>query len=136
MQIGFEALSRQLRQAKHPEHVFGPLANNARAELTTRYRELAAIAHPDHNRDGIAEATTAFQSLQKWYADACRQVDQGTYGRNARIHAVTARHTYTGYQEPLQGDLCDLFPADVDDDRVLLKVARSPRNNDLLQAEA
>src|SRR5262249_52954428 len=48
----------------------------------------------------------------------------------------TRLHQYVGYAAPLQGDLCELFPAEAAGDPVLLKAARLARNNDLLQAEA
>lgn len=58
------------------------------------------------------------------------------YGKQTFISAVTSLNTYTGDISPLQGDLCDLFPCDVASGRVLLKVVRSSRNDDLLHAEA
>ena len=125
-----------LRQATQPEQVFGALHGDRQAALKRRYRELAAIAHPDHNQGRVAHANKAFRELQAWHTTAQRRLQQGTYGRVEYIAAVTGLHAYTGYEPPLQGDLCELFPCDVADGRALLKVARSSRNNDLLQAEA
>ncbi|MFL5802622.1 MAG: molecular chaperone DnaJ [Roseiflexaceae bacterium] len=132
----FADLFELLRRAAGPQDVFGPLGADAQAALKRRYRELVTIAHPDHNPDCVAEATDAFTRLRDWYAVAQRQVQRGVYGAAPQISATTKLHHYTGYEPPLHGDLCDLFPAEADGERVLLKVARQPRNNDLLAAEA
>ncbi len=129
-------LFERLRRATCPEEVFGTLEGDAYAALSARYRKLAAVVHPDRNPDCVAEATRAFQSLQHWHAAARTSVDQAVYGRTERIRAVTGRYTYIGYEAPLHGDLCDLFPVTVEGARVLLKAARRARNNDLLQVEA
>jgi len=125
-----------VRCAKQPEDVFGALSTDGHAALKRRYRELAVIAHPDRNPGFVTEANEAFQALQAWYALAHQRVTQGLYGVTPRIRAATKLHHYIGYEPPLHGDLCDLFPVDLKGSRVLLKVARKARNNDLLQAEA
>jgi hypothetical protein len=125
-----------LRHATSPHDIFGPLADDPHTTLKRRYRELASIAHPDHNPGQPAEAKEAFQSLQHWYEIAQHQIEQRVYGLTEQITVVTAKHRYVGYEPPLSGDLCDLFPVDVDGMGVLLKIARAARNNDLLQAEA
>ena len=135
MEMSLPDLLHLLRRATDPEDVFGALGGDQHAALKRRYRELALVAHPDHNPGLHAEATEAFRLLQTWYAAALHRLHQGTYGVTPRITAVTRMHRYTGYAPPLRGDLCDLFPVDVDGDRVLLKVARVARDNDLLQAE-
>ena len=132
----FLDLLHLLRRAAQPEEVFGELHGDKLAALKRRYRELALIAHPDHNPDRAAEAKEAFQALQSWYAAARLRVEQGSYGLIPRITAATSLHRYIGYEPPLPGDLAELFPADVDGSRVLLKVARSSHNNDLLRTEA
>jgi hypothetical protein len=136
MDLTFADLLDQLRRANGPQDIFGPLGADAQAALKRRYRELVTIAHPDHNPDRVAEANAAFTRLQDWYAIAQRQVAGGAYGAALRISATTKLHQYMGYEPPLHGDLCDLFPADAGGERVLLKVARQARNNDLLAAEA
>jgi serine/threonine protein kinase len=125
-----------LRQAASPRDVFGPLPADGRFALRARYRELVAIAHPDHTPRRAVEANEAFRLLREWYTAAQRSLDRGAYDACPRIHAVGRLHQYTGYEPPLRGDLCDLFRADAAGDRVLLKVARRARDNDLLQAEA
>lgn len=125
-----------LRSATTPADVFGMLTGEPCAALKRRYHELVLVAHPDHNQALIDEANEALKRLHGWYASAQDQVARGVYGRTPRITATTRLHTYAGYASPLRGDVCDLFPVDVDAEQVLLKVTRHPRNNDLLRAEA
>ncbi len=135
MDLTLPNLLHLLRQATNPREIFGALNGDPQAALKRRYRELVAIAHPDRNPGLAAEANEAFQALQTWYAAAQRQIEQHVYGAAPQISVVTKLHRYVGYEPPLQGDLCELFPADAGGSRVLLKVARGARNNDLLQAE-
>ncbi|HEU4323227.1 MAG TPA: DnaJ domain-containing protein [Roseiflexaceae bacterium] len=125
-----------LRYATVPEEVFGDLPDRTTGALKRRYRELATIAHPDHNPRAPDAAAEAFKTLQQWYDAAQRKLSAGVYGAAPLITIASRQHRYVGYEPPLAGDLCDLYPADADGTRVLLKVARSPRNNDLLEAEA
>lgn len=125
-----------LRRAREPEEIFGALAGDLQVALKRRYRELITLAHPDHNQGETVEANEACKLLHEWYATAQQRIAHGSYGAPLRISVITRQHRYTGYEPPLYGDLCDLFPADADGMRVLLKVARQVRNNDLLQTEA
>ncbi|GAB4211522.1 MAG: hypothetical protein OHK0022_46100 [Roseiflexaceae bacterium] len=125
-----------LRYATGPEEVFGALPDRSAGALKRRYRELATIAHPDHNPRAPDAAAEAFKTLQHWYDAAQRKLSAGVYGAAPLITIVSKQHRYVGYEPPLAGDLCDLYPADAGGRRVLLKVVRSPRNNDLIQAEA
>jgi len=136
MDFTLHNLLNLLRGASGPADVFGALAGDQQAALKRRYRELVTIAHPDHNQANVDAANEACKALQEWHAAAQRQLTQGVYGLAPRIRAATKLHQYYGYAPPLQGDLCELFPAEAGGTSVLLKVARRARNNDLLQAEA
>jgi hypothetical protein len=136
MDVTFPNLLHLLRSADGPADVFGALPGDAQAALKRRYRELISVAHPDRNASRADAATEACKALQEWYAVAQRHLARGIYGAAPRINVATRLHEYTGYAAPLQGDLCELFPAEAGGDAVLLKIARRPHNNDLLQAEA
>lgn len=128
-------LLQQLRQASRAQEVFGTAQLASVQALKQRYRALATLAHPDHHPEDTAAAHEAFKLLQHWYEIAQAQVAVTT-GPAVRIQVTGHRHTYRGAELPLAGDLCDLYPADADGAPVLLKVARTSRNHDLLQTEA
>jgi serine/threonine protein kinase len=123
-----------LARAGTPADVFGPLASAD--TLRQRFRALILAAHPDHNPAQAGAANAACHALNEWYAAAQRQLAAGVYGAVARIRISSGPREYVGYAAPIAGELCDLFPAEADGGPVLLKAARHPRNNDLLQAEA
>lgn len=129
-------LLQRLHEAQVPADIFGPLAGDKEAALRRRYRELAALAHPDANPDMAVAAHEAFRLLQEWYAMARRQITQGSYGATPLLALQSATRLYESYGAPLAGDLCDLYQAEGSGEPVLLKIARAARNNDLLAAEA
>lgn len=135
MVVTLTELLRMLRAAGCPEEVFGRLPGKSELVLKQEYRRLAGQTHPDHNPGAKAEAEEAFKLLQGWYSAAQRKLAQGTYGQQVTIKIASANDQYEGYEQPLEGDLCDLYPAYASDQKVLLKISRHPRNNDLLQAE-
>jgi hypothetical protein len=128
-------LLHRLAGARRPSDVFGALDGDERQALRRRYRQLAAVAHPDSNPGRVAESQAAFHELRHWHGLALREIERGGYGRAPLISIATPRASYAGYAAPIAGDLCDLFPAD-GGEPALIKVARSARNNDLLAAEA
>lgn len=127
---------QQLQRATTVEAIFPNLATLSPALLKQQYHLLAAAVHPDHNRDYPAQATEAFACLQQWYRVAQQQIGARNRGVAPPIEVVTRRQRYVSNEAPLAGDLCDLYPATADAQGVLLKVVRSPRNNDLMQTEA
>jgi serine/threonine protein kinase len=140
---GRQAMARTLNEMIHlmlraiePEDVFGILGDEPDEELRRQYRALALAAHPDHNPGQWTAANEAFRQLQGWYEAAQSKLAEGTYGTVERIRATSGGRSYVGYREPITGDLCDLFAARENGTPALLKVARSPRSNDLMAAES
>lgn len=130
-------LIERLLQTTTAEDLFGVLdGRDGMESLRRKYRALALVAHPDYNPGQWAAANEAFRQLQEWYAVAQQKISAGVYGQPERIRVMSGSATYVGYQAPWVGDLCDLYPAHADGVAVLLKVARSPRSSDLMQAEA
>jgi serine/threonine protein kinase len=129
-------LIQLMLRANEPEEVFGHLNGDPEEALRRQYRALAIIAHPDYNPGQWVAANEAFRRLQEWHEAARRKLADGAYGQRERIRISSGGRTYVGYAEPLAGDLCEIFPARYDGQPALLKVARSPRDGDLLQAEA
>lgn len=129
-------LTHTLNTGQSPIDIFGPLSPTTIEALKQRYRALLLIAHPDHNPGCVDVANAACQSLQKWYLSAQRQIEAQVYGHAPRICISSQGREYIGYAAPIDGELCDLFPAEEGDSYVLLKTARKQHDNDLLQAEA
>lgn len=130
----FSDLLHLLQTATRPEDVFGELPTPD--ALKRSYRRLAAIAHPDCNPDRPHESGEAFRLLGHWCAAAQTLLAQDAYGRPRVIELISPNHHYIASQSALAGDLSDLYPAAAGGERVLLKIVRDPRNNDLMQAEA
>jgi serine/threonine protein kinase len=95
----------------------------AETEQERAYRELAKLVHPDAvSAARRVSATAAFARLAKLYAER-----DGTELR-------TPQAIYRIGEVFAEGDLADL--STVDGERALLKVPRSPADNDLMEAEA
>lgn len=127
----------KLRQAAQPEDVFGTLPAPFEQSLRDMYMEMVIELHPDHNQLRVAEATEAFKLLQEWHEAAKNKVAAGTYGTEPTLELSSPRHHYVSGKPPQAGDLCDVYTAQVDGKRkVIIKVVRHPKNNDLVSAEA
>lgn len=129
-------LFHTLRDASAPEDIFGSSPALSADELKQRYRELLKQVHPDFHPGAPREAAEAFAHLQAWYAEAQAKLAQGFYARKPVLEIITASRVYKGNGDRIRGDICDLFAAWSDGQAVLVKAARHPRNNDLLEAEA
>ncbi|MBB6121492.1 molecular chaperone DnaJ [Nocardiopsis algeriensis] len=138
---GREDALRALSAATAPTDLFGPLPADGRTvppEATARYRRLALLLHPDTAR-GDGRGAEAFLRLAELWA-RYRAAATGRAGV-AEQTLVTRERTYrTSGEPPLSGHVADLHPAHHERNgvrhEVLLKVPRSPRDNDLMEAEA
>lgn len=135
MTLTFAELLQQLRQATSAEALFPQLQTLSLPALKQQYRLLAALVHPDYNRQRPDEAAEAFMLLQQWYAAAQQQLS-GAPERTARIEITTRHRRYVTASMPWAGDLCDLYLAEAEQQPYLLKVVRTAHNNDLMGAEA
>jgi len=93
------------------------------------YRELAMLVHPDAvNASSKTEAESAFVKLTKFY--------QELNGKSEPFPAMKIGHWVV--TAPLaSGDMADLYCATNEKrDEVVFKIARLPRDNDLMEAEA
>jgi hypothetical protein len=112
-------------------------------ELKKTYRQLVRHVHPDRVEVSMADvARSAYDRLDELYADAINAVNNGTFGKMpAKLSFATAvgEHVAT-YQ---LNDWCDMslcYRAEsaLKDGPVssFVKMAKTPRDNDLLAAEA
>jgi hypothetical protein len=136
MQPNLEHLVDLIEQANCPADIFGSLAGDQAATLRRSYRRLAAALHPDANPGRAVAAAEAFRQLQEWYAAAQRDLRAGVYGDVPRFRLTSTRCRYVCYGAVHTGEYCDLFPSTDTDGALLLKVAREPQFNPLLEAEA
>ena len=146
MDTAARQIERALRAAA-PEELFGALAGTRADKLGTlshRYRELAHVIHPDRasdrDRDAATRGLVRVNALRRM---AEHKIELRLYGDGRAVGESvvirTRRRSYITLGPVIAGDLCDLYPAESDAPdapRVLLKVARSEEDNDLLDAEA
>jgi serine/threonine protein kinase len=133
---------RVLNKAICPEDVFGPLDDDPPASLKTEYREWAKLTHSDRYT-GTADkkkAQDAFVLLQKWHKLAEQKVKDGKYGDRSAITEITVKTktgVYTVTERVASGDLCEIYGGtNQAKERVVLKVTRTPANNDLIANES
>jgi hypothetical protein len=140
--VELDRVFREIDQAAEPEQVFGEVAGDTDARLRQVrgvYRRLAKVVHPDRH-DGAEKAVLAFRRLDTLYARARALIAAGTYGedRAPTVTIRTKRREYAVSRKVSAGEICDVFECDYGDGfrRAVVKVARHPRDNDLVQAEA
>lgn len=142
-----EFVAEKLRQAQVPEALFGDLSGKPPEQLKAAeriYKKLALKTHPDRNGGQEEEASEAFQKLQKLWEEARKKIASGTYGnrsvRAETLKITTRRGVYVVGEQLAQGDICNLYLCTYDEGgdekKAILKVARSARDNDLVQNEA
>lgn len=128
-------LIAQLEQARRPADIFGPLGDGGAAALRRSYRRLAASLHPDANPGQEVAAGAAFRELQGWYRTAQQELRAGTYGAQPLFTLESARQRYECFAAAHSGERSDLYPSAGSEGPLLLKVARAPQANALLEAE-
>lgn len=126
-----------LKDAKCPEDIFGDDPD----DIAGWWRSWAQIVHEDRVRvEHKAVAHEAFLLLTKIYDEAKAKVANKTFGdRKPLIMAVLKTKTaaYSLYSLISKGDIADIYRGTSDSGiEVLVKVGRSPANNDLMKNEA
>ncbi len=108
------------------------------AVIKQAYRELARKYHPDVNPS--PSAVEKFKKLTAAHAvlgNATKKADYDRYGRTGPVVIATKLGKYTLLSQAVVGDLADIYKAkNSKGEFFALKVARNPRDNDLLEAEA
>lgn len=134
-------------KAVEPEQVFGDLkptgGESSEELLRTTHQHYARIFHPDRDPKATAaerkKATEVMQALNVMRGRADEKLAVGTYGQATSI-TIKAKFTYTDVVPLAAGDICDVYSAYFTNEkgvkkRALLKIARSPRDADLLKNE-
>lgn len=125
-----ELINAKLDGACCPEDIFGA------GDPTTVFRQLAKACHPDRHPTQKPLAEDTFDKLSKLKYHADLRIKDGDWGKNIPLpHCVPLTiDKYKVKAKPIVGDICDLYPVEGKD--LLVKVARSNDDNDLLRAEA
>ena len=133
--------SETILLATEPEQVFG-LFTTPRPhwidDLKILFRALARVWHPDRAQDP-SKAKEVMQVLLEMLGRAEQKIAAGTYGAVMSV-TIKAKETYTDLSPLCAGDICDLYtayyvPNGKPAKRALVKLARDPRDADLLRAE-
>lgn len=138
-------------KAKRYEDVFGAITGGSQEclnQISRTYHRLAKVMHEDRVPDALKPTVKeAWLKLQDFKTLAVERVKRGTYGTATvdtvkppatMFTVVTKKATYV-VEEPLcSGDVADLYWCRTTDhvDRLVLKVARDARNNDIIEREA
>lgn len=125
-----ELIYAKLDGACCPEDIFGE------GDPTAVFRQLAKACHPDRHLSDKILAEKTFAALNGLKHEADARVKDGSWGKNIPLpHCVPmVIGSYKVNRKPIIGDVCDLYAVDGKD--LLVKVARSNDDNDLLRAEA
>lgn len=127
-----------LTKAKHPEDVFGEKATDK--SLQAAYKKLLVEVHEDkfHSKSDKEKAAKAAGLLALLLQKATEKLKQGTYGKRESLHiTLTSKGGVYLVQEKLvDGDICTIYKGVLLDIPVLIKVCRTPKNNDLVKNEA
>lgn len=126
----------QILSATTPADLFGEHTDEH--DVHARWRRLSRLVHPDVNSDPLAE--DAVKRLNELHDLALRQFATSSYGVGTWT-ATTRKGRRYEFQEKVRwvGDSCDLFLGDRLETGnrvpVWVKVARIPKDNDLLANE-
>lgn len=131
-----EEAARAVLTARDPADLFGPLPGDTTVPpaATAAHRRLARLLHPDAPA-GDAALFTRLTEMWTRYRDAVRD----RIGFDDHVLVTAARSYHVGAAPVASGDIADLYPAHHTDGHrrsAVLKVPRSPRDNDLMKAEA
>ena len=142
----FDAALRSIALAENPEALFGPVQAGGAVPpaATAAHRRLARHVHPDLAPPArAAEATTAFTRLAElWSRFQDMVAGELRFGDPT---LVTRAHTYHVRGPLARGDVADVYAVRYKDGSrgedarwrdAVLKLPRSPQDNDLMRAEA
>lgn len=145
MSANLLSLARTLEAATSYVDIFGGLKDepNLKSAVTKQYRTLAAQVHPDKNPAAEHDlAETAFQRLGELHKAALTAICENRYGVLPTIEVTTKRNSHNIGAMFASGDVAELFTGTSSSRKTreeypsIFKVARSPRDADLIQNEA
>lgn len=139
-----EALAIKILRAHDYTEIF-PVVEPAQQEefIKLVYRELAKEVHPDRATGEIETAmlTSAFAALSKLRDEATKMLAVDRYGEREKLAVIRSRKaTHEVIRKLAPGDIAAHYQTKTTRDGEIfdtrLKVAKTPRDNDLLAAES
>lgn len=122
----FDEAKEVVERASHPEDLFGDPSR-----VTTLYRQLAVLIHPD--KGGSEEL---FKKLTFLESQAKRKIASGTYGVKTLASIKLKHASYDLNEKYKSGSISEVYKATADNgNSVLVKVLRNVRNSDLFLNE-
>lgn len=130
----------KLQAAKGPEEIFGEFTDaDIPARLLVlgeRFRDMARMLHPDRH-GGDKSADEAMSLLNSLRDRAEKKIEAGTWGKPVSSTSIVTSKTYVNVTPFSTGDISDVYLGEFGvGERAVIKVARDPRDRDLLDNEA
>lgn len=135
--MDFDQAAAQIDKAQRPEDLFGYVKDDPDHKQAQKlYRKLARIVHPDTAGEWRrVQAEAIFAKLGRLYAE---QTGAGT--GDGRFTLTTRKRTYVASRAVFKDEITTTYPClwmeDDEEHEGLMKMPRSPRDSDLMQAEA
>ncbi|MEM7334489.1 MAG: hypothetical protein AAF490_20605 [Chloroflexota bacterium] len=130
--VYFNEIHQRLIEASSASDIFGNLSKISGDALKRCFRQLAQQVHPDHHPNFKKEANDAFLKLQFWYSQALIELRTSQGG----LKFESGQNVYVTTAVSAPGDIADIWQAETGSKKVILKIVRQPKNNDLMLAES
>lgn len=142
MTLELETITVRINDAATYLDVFGQLEGDKfsrRLDVKRAYKKLVKVVHPDiYVRDEDRRlASEAFLRLKQFEQQAQTAIDDDSYGTAQQTVIKTKRYEHTVERLIAHGDVADLYRTRSEPGgKTVLKVARHPKDADLMTAEA
>lgn len=141
--LTLQAIGASITNSASYTDLFGSVEGRTVGEVKTMYRRLLRNVHPDRYADPTDKefASGLFARVEDLYQQAITALNDGSYGKAQTFATVTTRRMTHVIKRPVPGgDICDGYLAESARDslatRTFCKIARDPRDSDLMKAEA
>lgn len=127
--LSFEEAVSRVQGVSHPRELFGDDETQSRLA----YRAFARRLHPDVVEPTLKDRASVATALLNSLWDSYKKTALGTF------EIATRRRSYTVESLLLADEISNLYPvswSDGDDHYGMLRLPRSPKNNDLVETEA
>lgn len=136
-----EFLHETLVKAKTPEDIFGETYGDPEKYVTSAYRRMSRIVHEDHYTSDKDQklAHEGFILLAAFKDEAIDRIVRNIYGTKKTVDTntvTTKKRSYEVGDLIVEGNTSNVYSATYSNRKVFFKVAKSPKENALLEKEA